>query len=121
MKAAIAALALLTAAVGLGAWLGTLYLCRERQATLIGAHLLVGAAGIELTVMMLRGSPDGDVVATATIGIVEAALLASAMVSDLATPLVGKHSCASANLMLESHVALGLAGYACVLFWLAGS
>lgn len=121
MKAAITALALLTAALGLGAWLCALYLRHERKPTVIGAHLLAGAAGIELTVMMLRGSPDGEAVAAATIGTVAAVLLAFAMVSGLATPLIARHCRTSANLMVTAHIALGLAGYAFFLCWLAGS
>lgn len=119
MRAAIAALALLTVAVGSGVWLGALYLRRERKPALIGAHLLVGAAGIELTVVMLRGSPDGEVVTTATMGVVAAGLLAAAMVSGFATPLLGRHSRQSANVALATHVALGFAGYATFVYWLA--
>jgi len=118
VRAAIAALALLTAAAGLGVWLGALYLRRERKPAVVGAHLLLGAAGLELTVVMLRGSPDGEVVAADTISVVAAALLAAAMATGFVAPLIGKHSRQSANVALVTHVLLGIAGYGAFAYWL---
>ena len=118
MKAAIVAFTLLTAAVCSGASVGALYLRGERKSTLVGGHLLVGATGMELTVVMLRGAPDGEVVAATTIGVATTALLATAMASGFATPLLGKCSNRGAQSAVSGHVALGLAGYGSFLYWL---
>jgi hypothetical protein len=57
---ALPAILLLTGAVVLGLLLGRDYLRRVRsKPALIGFHLLLGAGGIEVTVMLLRGAPSG--------------------------------------------------------------
>ena len=120
MNATIAAAALVTAAVGMGLYLGLLYLRRVRRPVLVGAHLLLGAAGLEATAMLLRGTPDGTVTPAGTFGIVAAATLATTMISGLAAPLVAKRSRRNSNIALGIHASVGVTGFVLFLAWLAG-
>jgi len=119
---AIPALVFLTAATVLGVYLGFLYLRRiVRKPVLIGVHLLLGAAGIEMTVMLLRGTPGGEATPAGTFGVVAAGLLALAMVSGLAAPLLGRRSRQTANIMLSTHAGIALAGFALFLAWMTNA
>jgi hypothetical protein len=117
VKAALPAIVVLTVAVGLGIYVGILYLRRVRKPVLIGLHLLLGVAGIEAMVMMLRGAPDGAVAPAGSFGIAAAVLLATAMVSGLAAPLLAKHSRQGGNAVLATHAAVGVLGFLLVLAW----
>ena len=58
MVKAIPALVLLSAAMCLGVIMGIQYLRRVRsKPVMIGVHLLLGAGGLEVLAMMLRGAP----------------------------------------------------------------
>ena len=115
----IQAIALLSAAAGLGLFLGWLYLCGVRRPVLVGAHLLLGVGGIETMVMLLGGAPNGDVAPSGLLGPVAAGLLAGALLSGLATPLVARQSRTTANVALATHAGLGLAGFIVFLAWVA--
>jgi len=117
MTAPYLAAALLTSGVGLGLYLGLLYLRRVRRPVLVGAHLLLGAAGIETMVVLLRGTRDG-VVTTGSFGIVVVVLLAAALVSGLSAPLLGKRSRQRMNILLATHAGVGLSGFVFFLAWL---
>ena len=59
------ALAVLGAAVLLGGWLGIRYLMGERNnRVLVGLHLILGIAGLEVLMLLLRGAPDGRAAVT---------------------------------------------------------
>jgi hypothetical protein len=118
VTAPILAAALLTAAVGLGLYLGLLHLRRVRKPVVIGAHLLLGVAGLETTVVMLRGAPDGITFA-GSFGVVAAALLALALVFGFSTPLLGKRSRRTANILLATHAGIGVTAFVMFLAWLA--
>jgi hypothetical protein len=110
----------LTGAVLLGTYLGLQYLRGNvRKPGLIAAHLLLGAAGLELTAMLLRGTPSGDVTPAGRFGTVAAGLLAVAMGSGFAAPLLGPRSRQTANLILGTHAGLGALGFVLFLFWVA--
>ena len=115
----IPAIALLSAAAALGLFLGWLYLRRVRRPVLVGAHLLLGVGGIETMVMLLRGAPNGDVAPAGLLGTVAAALLAGALLSGLAAPLVARQSRATANVALATHAGFGVAGFIVFLTWVA--
>jgi hypothetical protein len=117
LTAPFLAAALLTFGAGLGLYLGLLYLRRVRRPVLVGAHLLLGAAGIETMVITLRGKADG-VITTGSFGIVAVALLAAALVSGLSAPLLGKRSRQRMNILLAIHAGIGLSGFVMFLTWL---
>ncbi len=117
MKAIPPAL-LLTTAVALGLYLGWLYLRRERRPKLIGLHLLLGAAGLQTTLMMLRATSGGDAFRAGTIGTITTCLLAGAMFSGLLAPLLGRGSRSTANVVVATHASVGLAGFLLFLVWM---
>ena len=117
---AIPAVLLLSGAVVLGVLLGLEYLRRVRsKPTMIGLHLLLGAGGLEVIAMLLRGTPDGAVLPAGAIGQVAAGLLAFALCSGLVAPLVGRRSRATMNVALVTHVTASAAGFVLCLLWFA--
>ncbi len=99
----------LTIAAGLGLYLGWLYLRGiRRKPVMIGLHLLLGAAGLETMVMMLRGLPNGETSAAGAFGGIAAGLLAAAMFSGLIAPMLCRGSRRTANLVVASHWVAGL-------------
>ena len=113
----IPAIALLSTASALGLFLGWLYLRRVRRPVLVGTHLLLGVGGIETMVMLLRGAPNGDVAPVGMLGPVAAGLLAGALLSGLAAPLISRNSRTTANVALATHAGFGLAGFVVFLTW----
>jgi len=112
---------LLTVAAVLGVWLGVLYLRRVRRPALIGVHLLLGAASLQVTLMMLRGMPNGDSAPATAIGLGAAGCLAAAMFSGLLAPLVGRGSRRAANLAVATHASAGLGGFLLFMAWIVRS
>jgi hypothetical protein len=115
----IPALVLLTASVALGLLLGWRYLRRERnKPALIGVHLILGAAGLEAMAMLLRGTPDGTLIVAGTLGNAAGLLLAAAMISGFASPMIGKRSPRrTGTIALASHAGVGAAGFILFLAW----
>jgi hypothetical protein len=117
---AIPAVILLSGAVVLGVLLGIEYLRRVRSKPMvIGVHLLLGAGGLEVIAMLLRGTPDGGVMPAGAIGQAAAGLLAFAMCSGLVAPLIGRRSRATMNVALVTHVTASAAGFVLCLWWFA--
>jgi len=115
---AIPAVLLLSGAVALGVVLGLEYLRRARsKPTIIGLHLLLGAGGLEVIAMLLRGTPDGAVMPAGGIGHAAGGLLALALCSGLLVPLVGRRSRATMNVALVTHVSVSAAGFLLCLWW----
>jgi len=69
--------------------------------------------------MLLRGAPNGDVAPAGLLGTVAAGLLAVALLSGLAAPLVSRKSRTTANVALATHAGFGLAGFVVFLTWVA--
>jgi hypothetical protein len=115
------ALVLLGASAALGVWLGLQYLRRVRaKPALIAVHLMLGGAGLEAFAVLLRGTPDGDVMPAGWLGNSAGILLAMAMLSGLATPLIAKRRPRrTGSIALAVHVGAGLAGFALFVTWLA--
>ncbi len=109
---------LLAAAVSLGLYLGWLYLKRERRPALVPLHLLLGAAGLQTTLLTLRGAPNGDSLAAGTFGTAAACLLGAAMFSGLMAPMLCRSSHSTANVVVATHVGVGLLGVALFLAWI---
>jgi hypothetical protein len=119
---AIAVMILLTSAVAVGAYLGTLYLRGDaRKPALVALHLLLGAIGLEAMVMLLfRGTPSGDILTAAPMAKTAAGLLVAALCSGLMAPLLGRNSKMTADIILATHVTLGMAGFGLLWVWVTG-
>lgn len=110
--------AVVSAAVILGVYLGVLFLKGIRRTpVLIGLHLLLGAAALEMCVMLLHGPPSGVTVPEGPYGRIALVLFAGAMFSGLLTPMLFKHSRQGGNAMLATHAGVGLAGFGLFLAW----
>jgi hypothetical protein len=113
------AIVLLSASVALGLFLGLQYLRRVRsKATLIGVHLILGAAGLEGMAVLLRGTPDGTVIPAGALGNTAALLLALAMISGLATPIIGRRSRRALGPALATHASVAAGGFVLFLVWI---
>jgi hypothetical protein len=110
----------LTAAVGLGAYLGWQYLRRVRSKPgLIALHLLLGGAGLEGVAMLLRGTPDGTVMPAGALVNTAALLLATAMISGFVTPMIAKRNPRRVgSIALATHVGFGAAGFVLYVLWI---
>jgi hypothetical protein len=118
MKAIPVAILLLAATV-LGVVLGLRHLRRMRRPpVMIGAHLLLGAGGLELFAMLLRGTPSGTIFSAGTFGWVAAALLAVSMFAGVSAALF-RRSPRAAQLVLLTHAALGAVGVLLFFVWVA--
>jgi hypothetical protein len=114
----IPVLALFTATVGLGLFLGYQYLRRiPSRPTMIGIHLLLGAGGMELVAMLLAGTPDGEAALTGRLAHVAAALLLLALFTGLLAPMIGRRSRPTMNAALATHACAAGAGFVLLLAW----
>lgn len=115
---ALPAVLLLGAAVCLGIYLGVEYLRGIRsRPVMIGLHLLLGAGGLEVIAMLLKGTPDGTLVAAGTTGHAAALLLLLAMFTGLTAPMVGRGSRRVMNVALAMHASAAAAGFLLLLAW----
>ena len=115
---AIPDLILLTLAVGLGIYLGVLYLRRARpRPVVVGAHLLSGASAMEGMVIVFHGTPSGVSLKPGVMGFVAAGLIALAMFSGLIAGLIARRSRRTADMSLASHVGIATLGYVLFLVW----
>ena len=116
---ALPVIVLLGAAALLGIYLGYQYLRRTRsRPVLIGLHLLLGAGGLEVLAVVLRGAPDGTSVVAGRLGNAGAGLVALALFSGLLAPMIGRRSRETMNVALATHVGVALVGCALVLVWI---
>jgi hypothetical protein len=114
-------LVILSAASALGLYLGLLFLRGERRPGLIALHLLLGFGGLETLVMLLHGTPDGAGPSSdVTFGKIAAGLFAVSAFSGFVASLA-RRSPVAANVVLGTHVTVGLAGFALFLAWVSGS
>jgi len=112
---------LLGAAVCLGVIMGLEYLrgVRSRPA-MIGIHLLLGAGGLEVLVMLLNRTPDGEVMPAGPLATAAAALVALALFVGLLAPMIGRRSRRTMNVALATHASIASTGFLVLLVWVAG-
>jgi len=114
-------LVILSAATALGLYLGLLFLRGERKQGLVALHLLLGFGGLETLVMLLHGTPDGaSLSGSVSFGKIAAGLFAVSAFSGFIAALA-RRSPVAANVLLGTHVTVGLAGFALVLAWISGT
>jgi hypothetical protein len=118
---ALPVLVILSAASALGLYLGLLYLRGERKQGLVALHMLLGFGGLETLVMLLHGTPDGaSPTGSISFGKIAAGLFAVSAFSGFIAALA-RRSPVAANVLLGTHVTVGLAGFALVLAWISGT
>ncbi|HEY0327560.1 MAG TPA: hypothetical protein VGC77_00545 [Rhodopseudomonas sp.] len=106
---------LLTGSALLGLYLLLLYLRGERKQALVALHLLLGFGGLETLVMLLHGTPDGaSFAAPGSFAKIAAGLFAVSAFSGFIAALA-RRSPLAANVVLGTHVTVGLAGVALLL------
>ena len=120
MKQMLPVVFLLSASMALGLWMGWQFLRRSGSNPIhVGFHLILGVAGLEMVVMLLRGAPDGSFAAAGSLGKSAALVLATAVISGLATSVLARRwSRQTGGLLLATHAALGVAGFVVFLVWL---
>jgi hypothetical protein len=117
---AIPALLLTSVAVAVGVYLGLLYLRRVRPIKAwLGAHILLGMAGIEQVAILTRGAPNGEIFKAGEYGTAALACFGLAMFSGFTAPLLGQKSRRNGEMMLATHAGAGIAGFVLLLLWLA--
>ncbi len=111
-------LVLTTAAVGIGLYMGVRYLTGSRNAPWLAAlHLLLGAGGLEVMAMLLRGTPGGQTAAAGSFGVWAALLLAATLMSGLFVAIIVKPWPQGVGVSLLVHALVGLAGFLALLGW----
>lgn len=115
----IPVLVLLSAAVALGLVLGLQYVRRVgSKPTLIGLHLILGGAGLEGMAILLRGTPDGTRLPAGVLGNAAAILLAMAMITGFASPMIGRRwPRKTGSIALATHAGLAAIGFVLFLAW----
>jgi hypothetical protein len=115
------ALAVLGAAVLLGGWLGTRYLMGERNnRILVGLHLILGIAGLEVLMLLLKGAPDGRAAVTGSTGMIAALILAVAMFTGLLVPILAPSRPRTIGPMIAVHAVVAAVGFGLLLLWALG-
>jgi hypothetical protein len=119
MKQMLPVVFLLSASMALGLWMGWQFLRRSGSNPIhVGFHLILGVAGLEIVVMLLRGAPDGSVAAAGSLGKSAALVLATAVISGLATSVLARRwSRQESAWVLAIHALLGSAGFVLFLAW----
>ncbi len=107
---------LFSATVALGVFLGVQHLRQRRgKPMLIGAHILLGAAGLEAVASLLwAGAPDSP---AHDVGTYAAGMLVAAMFIGLLSPLVGRRSRQTMTIALTTHASIAAAGFVTLLVW----
>ena len=115
------AIAVFGTTVGIGIYMGWLYLKGVRNnRLLIGVHLLLGVVGLEVTAILVRHAFDTVDVPGGNWGRAAALVLAGALFSGLMVPLFAPKYPRGVTPMLWGHATIGLAGFLLLLLWVAG-
>ncbi len=101
-----------TVTAGLGLYMGVQYLLGTRnKPMLIAIHLMSGLAGLEIMAVTVRGLPEGSLAPTAAL------ILAGALLTGLAVPVLAKSRPGSVGVLLGSHAAVAMVGIGVFLLW----
>lgn len=113
---------LLGIGVAIGAVMGYRYLRGERNSqTLAAVHLLFGAGGLELLVMLLRGAPNGQAAAGQSTGSTAALLIAAALLTGLFVPIIAKSRPGIIGGSIAVHASVATIGFGMLLLWALGA
>jgi hypothetical protein len=102
----------------IGAYLGFQYLVGVRnRPTLIGVHLLLGAMGLEIVAMLLRGAPNGTSAAPGGMGPTVGLLFGGALLTGLIVPLIARPLPRAIGPGLALHASVATAGIGALAWW----
>jgi hypothetical protein len=111
----IAALGVISAAVLIGLVLGSLYMIKEEpppRVMLAGwAHGALGALGVALTLLALRGVPRGVKQGAGSFGWLSGTILGLTLAGGLLILIIHLRRKQVPTLLIAMHATLGIAGY----------
>lgn len=109
---------LVMAVAGLGGYLFWNFLTGERnKPTLIGVHLLAGMATLEVTMMIVRGAPDGTQAQYSAYTNALFLALAVALLTGLLAPVVGRQYRVAGKALLYGHAGAATLASGLLLWW----
>ena len=103
------------AAAALGAYILLLWFRRARRPTLIGLHLILGAAALETLFAFMRNVDIDEHGRAHSLGFTAGCFMALAMFSGFCAQLLRNQPKVVSNALLATHVGSGLAGFFIVL------
>jgi hypothetical protein len=107
--------------VAIGLYMGLQYLKGVRNnRMLVGVHVLIGVAGLEVFALLLRGAPDGTHLAESRTGPAAALLLAAALFTGFLVPLIAAPRPAATGATLAVHATMGVVAFGVLLLWVLG-
>jgi hypothetical protein len=113
---------LLGMGVAIGAYMGYRYLLGQHNSRILaGLHLLLGAGGLEVMVMLLRGAPNGATAENQFMGSIVALIIAGALLTGLFVPIIAKSQPGIVGGSLAVHAAVGTIGFSMLLLWALGT
>ena len=102
----------------IGLYMGFRFLQGVRNKPWLGGlHLLLGAAGLEVMAMLLRGAPNGDAVPAEANAHWAGGLIVAALLSGLFVAIIAKPMPNRIGMTLAVHASFGLLGFAALLLW----
>lgn len=106
--------------VAIGLWLGWGFLKRQpRSRLLVGVHLIVGLSMFEALAIMLKQATDSGNAAALPLAQIASGLLAAALLTGFAGPVLSQSKPGVKAPMLAAHAAAALAAFGTVLLWAA--
>jgi hypothetical protein len=106
--------------VAIGLWLGWGFLKRQpRSRVLVGVHLIIGLSMLEVLAVMLKTATDSGNAAALPLAQIASGLLAAALLTGFAGPVLSQSKPATRTPILASHAAVALAAFGMVLWWAA--
>lgn len=106
--------------VGIGLWLGWGFLKRQpRSRMLVGVHLILGLSMLEVLAVMLKKATDSGNAAALPLAQIASGLLAAALLTGFAGPLLSQSKPGSKAPILAVHASVALSAFGMVLFWAA--
>jgi hypothetical protein len=115
------AIAVFGTTVAIGLYMGLQYLKGVRNnRMLVGVHVLIGVAGLEVFALLLRGAPDGTHMAESNMGPAAALFLAAALFTGFVVPLIAPAKPGAVGPTLAVHASFGLVAFGVLLLWVLG-
>ena len=106
--------------VAIGLWLGWGFLKRQpRSRMLVGVHLILGLSMLEVLAVMLKKATDSGNAGALPLAQIASGLLAAALLTGFAGPLLSQSKPRSKAPLLATHAAVALSAFGMVLIWAA--